>query len=164
MDETFGIGANSEDFADRYLALGRADDVVRTVREATTEDFGGVAVMLCELAEKLMHSGHEPQTCVVGAGSCRLPQRCVGLRTGGDRVRRPRRSRYGPVLADPGAGAGAAQRGSAVGDPALHSLRESPDYAAERASEVLNQCRKLGIELPMTELLEVMPELDTLRR
>ena len=43
-------------------------------------------------------------------------------------------------------------------------LEESPDYAAERASEVLNQCRKLGIELPMTELLELMPEWDNLLR
>ena len=43
-------------------------------------------------------------------------------------------------------------------------LEESPGYAAERASEVLNQCRKLGIELPMTELLELMPDWDTLLR
>ena len=36
-------------------------------------------------------------------------------------------------------------------------LEYSPDYAAERASGVVSDCAKLGIDLP-TELLDLMPE------
>lgn len=40
------------------------------------------------------------------------------------------------------------------GDP--ESLLEySPDYAVERASDVVNQCRKLGVELPISDVLEL---------
>lgn len=34
----------------------------------------------------------------------------------------------------------------------------SPDYAAERASGVVSDCARLGIELPTVELLDLMPE------
>jgi hypothetical protein len=37
-------------------------------------------------------------------------------------------------------------------------LEYSPDYAAERASGVVSDCAKLGIELPAVELLDIMPE------
>lgn len=58
-DQTFDIAAYSEDLAGSYLALGRVEDAVRTVRDATAAGHGEGAVMLCELAEKLMRSGHE---------------------------------------------------------------------------------------------------------
>jgi tetratricopeptide (TPR) repeat protein len=58
-DETFDIGAYSEDLADCYLTLDRVDEAVATVREATAAGYGEGAVMLCELAEKLMRSGEE---------------------------------------------------------------------------------------------------------
>jgi tetratricopeptide (TPR) repeat protein len=57
----FDAGAWSEDLADSYLALGRADDAVRTIGDATRCGYSEGAEMLCELAEKLMRSGHEPQ-------------------------------------------------------------------------------------------------------
>ncbi|MGH3182334.1 MAG: tetratricopeptide repeat protein [Streptosporangiaceae bacterium] len=57
----FDAGAWSEDLADSYLALGRVDDAVRTISDATRSGHAEGAEMLCELAEKLMRSGHEPQ-------------------------------------------------------------------------------------------------------
>ena len=36
-------------------------------------------------------------------------------------------------------------------------LEYAPDYAIERASEVLEQCGKLGIELPVAELVDLAP-------
>ena len=50
-------------------------------------------------------------------------------------------------------------------DGASESLLEySPDYAAERASDVLAQCGKLGIELPVAELVDLTPAWDTIWR
>jgi len=61
-DETwFDAGPWSKDLADSYLALGRVDDAVRTIGDATRWGYAEGAEMLCELAEKLMRSGHEPQ-------------------------------------------------------------------------------------------------------
>ncbi|MGO8889291.1 MAG: tetratricopeptide repeat protein [Streptosporangiaceae bacterium] len=57
----FDAGAWTEDLADSYLALGRVDDAVRTISDATRSGYAEGAEMLCELAEKLMRSGHEPQ-------------------------------------------------------------------------------------------------------
>ena len=57
----FDAGAWSEDLADSYLALGRVDDAVRTISDATRSGYAEGAEMLCELAEKLVCSGHEPQ-------------------------------------------------------------------------------------------------------
>jgi len=57
----FDAGAWSEDLAGSYLALGRVDDAVRTISDATRGGYAEGAEMLCELAEKLMRSGHEPQ-------------------------------------------------------------------------------------------------------
>jgi hypothetical protein len=37
-------------------------------------------------------------------------------------------------------------------------LEYSPDYAAERASGVVSDCARLGIELPTVELLDLTPE------
>ena len=54
-------GARTEDLADSYLALGRIDDAVRAVSDATRSGHAGGAEMPCELAEKLMRSGYEPQ-------------------------------------------------------------------------------------------------------
>ena len=36
-------------------------------------------------------------------------------------------------------------------------LEYAPDYAAERASVVVSDCARLGIELPAAELLDLMP-------
>jgi tetratricopeptide (TPR) repeat protein len=61
-DETwFDVAAWSEDLADSYLALGRVDDAVRSISDATRRGYAEGAELLCELAEKLMRSGHEPQ-------------------------------------------------------------------------------------------------------
>ena len=57
----FDAGAWSEDLADSYLTLGRVDDAARTISDATRSGHAEGAEMLCELAEKLMRSGHEPQ-------------------------------------------------------------------------------------------------------
>ena len=57
----FDAGARTEDLADSYLALGRIDDAVRAVSDATRSGHAGGAEMPCELAEKLMRSGYEPQ-------------------------------------------------------------------------------------------------------
>jgi tetratricopeptide (TPR) repeat protein len=57
----FDVGAWSETLADSYLALGRVDDAVRVVADATRGGHSEGAEMLCELGEKLMQSGHEPQ-------------------------------------------------------------------------------------------------------
>jgi tetratricopeptide (TPR) repeat protein len=57
----FDAGVWSEDLADGYLALGRVDDAVRTISDATRGGCAEGAEMLYELAEKLMRSGHEPQ-------------------------------------------------------------------------------------------------------
>jgi hypothetical protein len=37
-------------------------------------------------------------------------------------------------------------------------LEYSPDYAPERAADVVDQCRKLGVELPIAELVDVLAE------
>ena len=57
----FDAEAWSEDLADSYLALGRVDDAVRTISDATRRGCAEGAETLCELAEKLVCSGHEPQ-------------------------------------------------------------------------------------------------------
>ena len=41
-------------------------------------------------------------------------------------------------------------------------LEYAPDYAVERASAVVSDCAKLGIELPAVELLDLMPEWSDL--
>lgn len=41
-------------------------------------------------------------------------------------------------------------------------LEYSPDFAVERATEVMRRCAKLGIELPNTELLDLAPEWDAI--
>jgi len=43
-------------------------------------------------------------------------------------------------------------------------LEYSPDYAAERAGNVVDQCAKLGIDLPRAELLDLLPEWDGILR
>jgi tetratricopeptide (TPR) repeat protein len=57
----FDSGAWSEDLADSYLALGRVGDAVRAIGDATRSGHAEGAKVLCELAEKLMRSGYEPQ-------------------------------------------------------------------------------------------------------
>jgi hypothetical protein len=50
-------------------------------------------------------------------------------------------------------------------DGASETLLEySPDYAIERASDVLDQCGKLGIELPVAELADLAPAWGTIWR
>jgi tetratricopeptide (TPR) repeat protein len=61
----FDAGAWTEDLADSYLALGRVDDAVRTISDATRRGHAEGAEMPCELAEKLMRSGYEPQARLV---------------------------------------------------------------------------------------------------
>jgi hypothetical protein len=40
-------------------------------------------------------------------------------------------------------------------------LEYSPDYAAERAADLVSQCAKLGIELPSAELRNLLPKWGT---
>jgi hypothetical protein len=56
----FEVYAWTQTLAEDYLAMGRVDDAVRVVLEATRRGEGEGAEMLCELAERLMRSGHEP--------------------------------------------------------------------------------------------------------
>ncbi len=43
-------------------------------------------------------------------------------------------------------------------------LEYSPDYAAERAAALVDQCAKLGIEVPRAALLDLVPEWSTMLR
>jgi hypothetical protein len=41
----------------------------------------------------------------------------------------------------------------------------SPDYSSERAADVVERCQKLGVELPIDELVDLLPEWSaTIRR
>ena len=107
----FDAGAWSEDLADSYLALGRVDDAVRTISDATRSGHAEGAEMLCELAEKLMRSGYEPQARLLWQQArAGYPGRRLGLCAGWHRVRRHRRPRRSPGMADHRAGAGVAHR------------------------------------------------------
>ena len=57
----FDIGAWSQTLAEGYLALGRVEDAVRIVTDATRGGHSEGAEMLCALGEKLMRCGHEPR-------------------------------------------------------------------------------------------------------
>jgi len=57
----FDTGAWCEILADSYLAVGRVDDAVRLIGDATRRGHSEGAERLCELAEKLMRCGHEQQ-------------------------------------------------------------------------------------------------------
>jgi hypothetical protein len=41
-------------------------------------------------------------------------------------------------------------------------LEYCPDYAPERAADVVDQCRKLVVDLPIAELFDVLPEWSAL--
>jgi hypothetical protein len=41
-------------------------------------------------------------------------------------------------------------------------LEYAPDYAPERAADVVDRCQKLGIALPIAELFDVLPEWTTI--
>ncbi|MGH3621314.1 MAG: hypothetical protein ACRDQ5_05915 [Sciscionella sp.] len=43
-------------------------------------------------------------------------------------------------------------------------LEYCPDYAAERAAQVVDRCAKLGTELPSAELLDLVPQWSTMLR
>ena len=50
-------------------------------------------------------------------------------------------------------------------DAGSESLLEySPDYPIERAGDVVDRCAKLGVELPIDDLLELIPEWSRLLR
>ena len=69
-DFPFDVGSWSETLADSYLALGRVDDAVRVITDATRAGHEKNAEMLCELGEKLMRSGHEPQASDLWRQAC----------------------------------------------------------------------------------------------
>src|SRR4051794_7689453 len=74
IETWFEAGAWSEDLADSYLALGRVDDAVRMISDATRSGHAEGAEMPYEPAEKLMRSGTSPPgQAPVAAGSRRLP-------------------------------------------------------------------------------------------
>ena len=107
----FDAGAWSEDLADSYLALGRVDDAVRTISDATRCGYAEGAEMLCELAEKLTRSGHEPPARLLWQQArAGYPDDVLGLCAGWHRVRRHRRPRWSPGMADHRAGVGVAHR------------------------------------------------------
>jgi hypothetical protein len=41
-------------------------------------------------------------------------------------------------------------------------LEYNPDYASERAADVVDRCQKLGVALPIAGLLDVLPEWTTI--
>jgi hypothetical protein len=41
-------------------------------------------------------------------------------------------------------------------------LEYDPDYASERAADVVDRCQKLGVTLPSAELFDVLPEWTTI--
>ena len=107
----FDAGGWTEDLADSYLALGRVDDAVRTISHATRRGCAEGAEMLCELAGKLVCSGHEPQARLLWQQArADYPDDVLGLCPGWHRVRRHRRPRRSPGMADHRAGAGVAHR------------------------------------------------------
>ena len=107
----FDAGSWSEDLADSYLALGRVDDAVRTIGDATRRGYAEGAELLCELAEKLVRSGHEPRARLLWQQArVGYPDDVLGLCAGWHRVRRHRRPRRSPGVADRRAGAGVAHR------------------------------------------------------
>ena len=107
----FDAGAWSEDLAGSYLALGRVDDAVRTISDATRRGHAEGAEMPCELAEKLMGSGYETQARLVWQQArAGYPDDVLGLCAGWHRVGRHRRPRRSPGMADHRAGAGVAHR------------------------------------------------------
>ena len=110
-DAWFDVGAWSETLADSYLALGRVDDAVAAISGATRDGYAEGAEMLCELAEKLMRSGHEPQARPLWQQArAGYPDDVSDLCPGRHRVQRHRRPRRGPGMADPRAGTGLAHR------------------------------------------------------
>ena len=40
-------------------------------------------------------------------------------------------------------------------------LEYAPDYGIERASDVVSRCGALGVDLPVDDLVELLPEWDT---
>ena len=112
-------GARTEDLADSYLALGRIDDAVRAVSDATRSGHAGGAEMPCELAEKLMRSGYEPQARLLWQQARAgypddVSDLCAGwhrdLCAGWHRVWRHRQPRQSPGVADHRARTGVAHR------------------------------------------------------
>ena len=107
----FDAGAWSEDLAGSYLALGRVDDAVRTISDATRSGYAEGAETPCELAEKLVCSGHEPQARPLWqqarAGYPDDVWVYVQAGIGYGDIGAPRRS---PGIADHRAGAGVAHR------------------------------------------------------
>ena len=106
----FDAGAWSEDLAGSYLALGWVEDAVRTISDATRSGHAEGAEMLCELAEKLKRSGYEPQARLLWQRARAGYPRRLDLCAGWHRVRRHRRPRRSPGMADHRAGAGVAHR------------------------------------------------------
>jgi hypothetical protein len=43
-------------------------------------------------------------------------------------------------------------------------LEYCPDYAPERAADVVDQCRMLGVDLPIAELFDLLPEWSAVLR
>jgi hypothetical protein len=41
-------------------------------------------------------------------------------------------------------------------------LEYNPDYASERAADMVDRCQKLGVALPIAELFDVLPEWTTI--
>jgi hypothetical protein len=43
-------------------------------------------------------------------------------------------------------------------------LEYTPDYVVERASDVVTRCRALGVDLPVHDFVDLLPEWDTVLR
>jgi hypothetical protein len=59
------IGARTKELVDASLTVGRADDAVTAVIKASRHGHSEAGELLCELAEKLMRSGHEHKARVL---------------------------------------------------------------------------------------------------
>jgi len=107
----FDAGAWTEDLAGSYLAVGRVDDAVRTISNTTRSGCAEDTEMPCELAEKLTRSGHEPHARPLWQQArAGYPGDVWIYVQAWHRVRRHRRPRRSPGMADHRAGAGVAHR------------------------------------------------------
>ncbi|GAA0913420.1 tetratricopeptide repeat protein [Virgisporangium aurantiacum] len=59
-DGLMDVAAWTEELVDAYLALGRIDEAVTAATKASRHGHSEAGELLCDLAEKLMRSGHEP--------------------------------------------------------------------------------------------------------
>jgi tetratricopeptide (TPR) repeat protein len=64
-DGRMDVAAWTETLVESYLVLGRVDEAVAAVTRASKHGHSDAGELLCDLAEKLIRSGHEPTARVL---------------------------------------------------------------------------------------------------